>query len=45
MSNNKSLIIEMWNFIKVKRVWWLTPLIMLLTVVGILNIKIMDNEN
>ena len=44
MPNNKSLIIEMWDFIKVKRVWWLAPLIMMLTIVGILNIRRIKND-
>jgi Family of unknown function (DUF5989) len=36
MSNNKSLLAELWDFLKVRKAWWLTPIIVLLVLVGIL---------
>lgn len=38
MSNNKSLIGEFWDFLKVRKAWWLTPIIIMLVLVGILII-------
>lgn len=38
MSHNKSLLIELWDFLKVRKVWWLTPIIVLLIIVGLLII-------
>ena len=38
MSNNKPLIIEIWNFLKVRKAWWLTPIIVMLIIVGALII-------
>ena len=38
MSNNKSLIIEVWNFLKVRKAWWLAPIIIMLFIVGALII-------
>lgn len=34
MSNNKSLIGEVWDFLKVRKAWWLTPIILMLMLVG-----------
>jgi len=36
MSKNKSLLGEMWNFLKVRKVWWLAPIIIMLILAGIL---------
>lgn len=36
MSHNKSLIGELWDFLKVRKAWWLTPIIILLILVGLL---------
>ncbi|HLC46911.1 MAG TPA: DUF5989 family protein [Candidatus Nanoarchaeia archaeon] len=38
MSNNRSLIGELWDFLKVRKAWWLTPIILMLIIVGILII-------
>jgi len=38
MSRNKSLLAELWDFLKVRKVWWLTPIIILLMLVGLLII-------
>lgn len=36
MGKNKSLLIETWNFLKVRKAWWLTPIIIMLILIGIL---------
>ena len=38
MSNNKSLLWELWAFLKVRKAWWITPIIIMLVLVGILII-------
>ena len=38
MAKNKSLLAEIWNFLRVRKVWWLAPIIILLILVGILII-------
>jgi hypothetical protein len=38
MSNNKSLLAELWDFLKVRKAWWLAPIIIMLILVGILII-------
>lgn len=38
MSKNKSLIFELWDFLKVRKKWWLLPIIIMLFLVGILII-------
>jgi hypothetical protein len=38
MSKNKSFIGEMWNFLKVRKMWWLAPIIIMLLIVGTLII-------
>jgi len=36
--NNKPLLIEVWNFMKVRKKWWLLPIIILPILVGLLII-------
>jgi len=36
MPKNKSLLGELWDFMKVRKAWWLAPIIILLILVGIL---------
>lgn len=36
MPENKSLFGEVWDFLKVRKAWWLTPIIIMLILVGIL---------
>lgn len=36
--NNRGMIGEMWEFLRVRKKWWLLPLIALLLLVGILII-------
>jgi hypothetical protein len=34
MSNNSSLLGEVWNFLRIRKKWWLLPIILLLVLVG-----------
>ncbi|MEK6855097.1 MAG: DUF5989 family protein [Nanoarchaeota archaeon] len=38
MSNNRSLVVELWDFLKVRKKWWLLPIIVLLVLAGALII-------
>ena len=38
MDQNSSLLGELWQFLKVRKVWWMTPIIVLLIVAGALII-------
>jgi len=38
MSNNRSLLGEVWDFLKVRKKWWLLPIIILLILIGVLVI-------
>jgi len=38
MSKNKLLIREIWDFLKVRKVWWFTPIIIMLLLIGLLII-------
>ena len=38
MAQNKGLLGELWNFLKVRKAWWLAPIIVMLILVGILII-------
>ena len=33
-SKNKSFVGEIWNFLKVRKAWWLTPMLIMLVLVG-----------
>lgn len=35
---NRNLLMELWDFLKVRKAWWLTPIILMLVIVGILII-------
>lgn len=35
-SNNQSMVKELWQFLKERKVWWLTPIIIMLLLVGVL---------
>jgi len=35
---NRSLVGEIWNFFKVRKAWWLTPIVITLFLVGVLII-------
>ena len=36
MTGNKSIIRELWDFLKVRKAWWLGPIIIMLLIVSIL---------
>lgn len=36
MAKNKGILMEFWDFLKVRKAWWLAPIIILLVLVGIL---------
>jgi hypothetical protein len=38
MEGNKNLIFELWDFLKIRKKWWLLPIIILLTLTGFLII-------
>jgi len=38
MGGNKSLLYEVWSFLKVRKKWWLLPIIILLILAGLLII-------
>ena len=35
---NKRLLMEIWDFLRVTKAWWLTPIIVLLILVGLIMI-------
>ncbi|MBI2136469.1 hypothetical protein HYU06_05340 [Candidatus Woesearchaeota archaeon] len=38
MSKNKSLLGELWDFMMIRKAWWLAPIIIMLVLVGLLII-------
>lgn len=36
--HNKSLLLEIWDFLKIRKKWWLLPIIIMLILVAILII-------
>ena len=36
MGNNKSMLRELWDFLRVRKAWWLAPIIVMLLFVGVL---------
>ena len=36
MAKNKSLLAELWDFLKVRKAWWLAPIIIMLLLAAIL---------
>ena len=38
MANNRSLLGETWDFLKVRKAWWLVPIVVMLILVGALII-------
>lgn len=38
MPKNKALLVELWDFLKARKAWWLAPIIIMLILVGILII-------
>ena len=31
---NRNIIFELWDFLKIRKAWWLTPIIIMLILVG-----------
>ena len=38
MSENKGMLGELWSYLKIRKKWWLLPIILMLVVVGALII-------
>jgi hypothetical protein len=38
MGKNRGLMVDIWDFLKVRKAWWLTPIILMLILLGILVI-------
>ncbi len=38
MSKNKTILGEFWDFLRVRKAWWLAPIIVMLVIVGTLII-------
>jgi hypothetical protein len=38
MAGNKSLLAEFWDYLKIRKKWWLLPIIILLVCIGALII-------
>ena len=38
MAKNHGLMVDIWAFLKVRKAWWLTPIILMLILLGILVI-------
>lgn len=38
MGRNKGLIAEAWGFLKVRKAWWLLPIVIMILLVGMLII-------
>ena len=36
MNKNKSLLRELWDFLRVRKAWWLLPILILLLIFGII---------
>lgn len=36
MPGNRPLLVEAWDFLRVRKAWWLAPIIIMLILVGIL---------
>lgn len=36
MAKNRSLLADIWGFLKVRKAWWLTPIIVMLGLMGLL---------
>jgi hypothetical protein len=36
MAKNRSLLADIWDFLKVRKAWWLTPILVMLLLMGML---------
>jgi len=37
-TKNRSLLVELWNFLKVRKAWWLVPIVIMFILAGALII-------
>jgi len=37
-TKNKGLVKELWDYLKIRKKWWLAPILVMLTLVGVLII-------
>jgi hypothetical protein len=38
MAKNRGLLADIWGFLKIRKAWWLTPIILMLILMGMLII-------
>ena len=36
MAKNRSLMREVWDFLRVRKAWWLVPIIIMIAIIGVL---------
>ncbi len=36
MSNNRNVLLQLWDFLKVRKKWWLLPIVIMLILMGAL---------
>ena len=36
MSNNRNVLLQLWDFLKVRKKWWLLPIVIMLVLMGAL---------
>ena len=36
MEKNRNIIIDIWDFMKENKAWWLTPIVVMLVLIGVL---------
>ena len=36
MEKNRSIFIDIWDFMKENKAWWLTPIVVMLVLIGVL---------
>ncbi len=44
MPANKPLIVEIWDFLKVRKAWWIAPLVILLIITALLVIFVQSSS-
>jgi Family of unknown function (DUF5989) len=38
MAKNRGLLTDIWDFLKIRKAWWLTPIVIMLILLGVLVI-------
>lgn len=36
MAKNRGLLTDIWDFLKIRKAWWLTPIVIMLILLGVL---------